>query len=257
VVKGFQAVVETILTKTADHYEAVALAIAPLAKSDTKIALEVIAKLNTSPRREAALVKFVEAVASEPPEITNCDAMASAYGKIKSPSMQALATNAALKGIRSRKQDVAPFIARVISLREWIKAIPDAEDKCQALCSLSEILTEHKAIVATSLFDALNQELSEAWGEVDLGWSKENTGFKIVALMSKSSPDISRDFLAKTELTASYHPALAIRPVQSGLRLRSRAPVAQIQSTTAPRNIRWVTAKHNERWTISDRRRET
>src|SRR5206468_10309365 len=81
----------------------------------------------------------------------------------------------------------------------WMKAIPDAEDKCQALCSLSEVLTEHKAIVATSVCDALNRELGESWEAVDLGWSKVNTGFKIVALMAKLSPNISRDFLAKTE----------------------------------------------------------
>ena len=65
VVNSLESVVEEILTKTADHYEAVQSAIGALARSDYKIALGVITNLNTIERRESALVKLIEAAANE------------------------------------------------------------------------------------------------------------------------------------------------------------------------------------------------
>jgi len=174
-------------------------AIGALARSDTKIALEVVAKLNTAPRREAALVKFVEAVAAESPSDASFAAMNEAYGRIKSIPMRAEVTRVALRGLLSQKKDLASFLPRVIALRKWVTDIPAAEEKCQALCMLLELLLEQKKDVSSSLLDSLSQELGEAWGSVDAGWSKVDAGFKIVALLAECSPEVSRGFLAKTE----------------------------------------------------------
>lgn len=199
VVRSLKAVVGEILAKTADHFEAVRPAIGALARSDTRISLEVIAKLNTAPRREAALVKFLEAVAGESPSIANFAAIDEAYKKLKSIPMQAEATRVVLRSLLHQKRDLAAFLPRVIALRQWVKGIPDAEERCQALCMFLEILLEHKKDVPSSLLDSLSQGLDQAWNAVDAGWSKVDAGFKIVALMAKCSPEVSRGFLAKTE----------------------------------------------------------
>lgn len=198
VIDGLKAVVEEILTKTADHYKAVRPAIGALARSDTKIALEVVGRLNTAPQREAALVRFVEAVAEAPPSIANFNAMTEAYGKLKSLPIRAKATRATLRGLFARKGDLASFIPNVITLRQWITVIPDAEERCQAICLLLEILLDHKSGFSQSLIDSLLKELEDAWVTIDRGWSKVNAGFKIVSLMAKCFPEVSRDFLAKT-----------------------------------------------------------
>lgn len=198
VVDGLSSIVDEILTKTADHYEAVRPAIGALANSDTKTALNVIAKLNTAPRREAALVKFVEAVAAEPVCVASFDAIAAAYRKLTYIPMRAQATRATLQGLLNQKKELRPFIARVIALQRWVKDIPNAEEKCQALCMLLELLIEHRTSVPPSFFDSSAQEMRSAWDEVDLGWSKINSGFKIVALMAEGFPDISREFLNRT-----------------------------------------------------------
>ncbi len=199
VVDGLSSVVDEILTKTADHYEAVRPAIGALANSDTKIALEVIAKLNTAPRRDAALVKFVEAVAAEAPSVASFDAIAAAYGKLRSIPMRAQATRAALRGLLNQKKELAPFMSRVIALQQWVKDIPDAEEKCQALCMLLELVIEHRTAVSSFPFDSLSREMGSAWDAVDLGWSKIDAGFKIIALMAGCFPAISREFLTRTE----------------------------------------------------------
>ena len=199
VIEGLKTVVEEILTKTADHYKAVRPAIAALARSNTKIALEVVGRLNTAPRREAALVRFVEAVAEETPSVASFTALTEAYGKLKSLPMRAKATRAVLRGLLSRKKDLASFIPNVITLRQWITDIPDAEEKCQAVCMLLEILLDHKSAFSQSLLDSLLEELGDVWETVDSGWSRVDAGFKIVSLMAKcSSPEVSRDFLART-----------------------------------------------------------
>ena len=116
VVEKLKAVVDEILIKTADHYKAVLRAIGPLARSDTRIALEVVEKLNTSPRREAALVEVVEAVAAEAPSVAGFNAITAAYGKLRSILVRARAARAALRGLLSHKKEMAPFISHIIYL---------------------------------------------------------------------------------------------------------------------------------------------
>lgn len=203
VVDCLKVVVDEILTKTADHYEAVRPAIKALAQSDAKITLEILAKLNTAPSREAALVKFVQAMAGEHPSDAIFAAINEAYGKLKSVAKRAEATSVALRALMSQKKGLAAFLPKIIAIHEWVRDIPNAEEKCQALCMFLEILVEHKKDVSSSLLDSLSQELEEAWEAVDEGWSRVNAGFKIVALMAKCSPEVSRVFLAKTEKVRS------------------------------------------------------
>jgi len=200
VVNDLKTLVNEIITKTAYHYEAVRPGISALARCDSKIALEVLGNLNTTPSREAAMVKFVEALAAEEPSIGCFDSIAEAYEKLKSISMRARATRVTMLGLLSNKEKLAPYLDRVIAFQKWVMDIPDAEEKCQALCMLLEMLIEHKSSIASdSIFKSLSSELQSAWDAVDLGWSKINAGFKIVALMADSFPTISRDFLKRTE----------------------------------------------------------
>jgi len=199
VISALKMVVDNILTKSADHYEAVRPAIKALARSDAHIALRVINKLNTTPSREAALVQFVEAVAGQVPSDKNFDVIDEAYGQIKSIWALSAAARMALRGLLIQKGEIAPFLHRIIALRKWVSVIPDAEEKCQALCMLLEILLEHEKTTSSTLFSSLSKELEETWETVDAGWTKIDAGFKIVALMAKCSPEVSRGFLAKTE----------------------------------------------------------
>jgi len=199
VIEELRAVIDDILTKTANHYEAVRPAISALAQCDTKSALEVVLKLNTAPRREEGLVTFVEAVASEPPSDTNFAAMTEAYGNLKSIPMKAMAARVALRCLLDQKKEMGPFISKIIPLYQWVNIIPDAEEKCQSICMMLDILLEHKEPISSKLITLLSQQdLMKTWETIDLGWAKVNAGFKIVSVMSKCSPNLSHDFLDKT-----------------------------------------------------------
>ncbi|MDY0039685.1 MAG: hypothetical protein RBS57_05190 [Desulforhabdus sp.] len=199
VVEGLQVTVDEILTKTADHYTAVRPAIKALAQSDTKIALEVLAKLNTAPSREAALVKFMQAIAGEHPSDVTFAVINDAYNTIKSIPKRAEATRVVLRALLTPPKDMAAFLEKIIAIKKWVVDIPDAEEKCQALCMFMELLMEHKKDCSSSLLDSLSKELEMTWEIIDAGWSKVDAGFRIVALMAKSSPEVSQSFLGKTE----------------------------------------------------------
>lgn len=199
VINDLNLVVDEILTKTAEHYEAVQSAIDALARSDSEIALNIISKLNTIERREAAWIKFIEAVATEPPCNKNFDAITEAYEKIKIVPMQSKATRAVLKALLRQKKEFLAFVPQLCSLKSWVCAITDAEEKCQALCVFLELLFEYKNIIPEGLFSNLQQELDNTWKAIDSGWLKIDIGFKIVSRMSECFPDFSRNFLAQTE----------------------------------------------------------
>lgn len=199
VVDSLKIVVDEILSKTADHYEALRPAIRALAQSDTKIALAVISKLNTAPSREAALVNFVQAVANEPTSDAAFAAIEEAYGQISSISKRAEATRAVLRNLLKRKKSLSEHLPKVIALQKWVKDIPSAKEKCQVLCMYYEILLEHRGAISPLFLESLSLELSETWEAVSNGWSKVDAGFRITSVMAKCSPDISREFLTKTE----------------------------------------------------------
>jgi hypothetical protein len=197
VLEGLKNIVNEILMKTADNYKAVRPAIAALARSDTRIALEVIGRLNILPQRETALVKFIEAIATEVPSTENFAALTEAYEKITILPIRAKATREAIHGLLSRKKELNSFVPNIITLHKWVMDIPDAEEKCQVICMLFEILFENKTAF-NSLCSTLLKELSDVWEKIDEGWCKIGAGFKIVSMMAKFSPDISRNFLTKT-----------------------------------------------------------
>lgn len=199
VVSDLELVIDDVLAKTAEHYEAVRAAIGVLARSDSKIALEVIAKLNTVNRREAALVKFIDSVATESPSNDNFTVLEEAYNKIKTSPLRARATRAALKGLSSQKKVLASFLSKLYPFKSWIFEIPDAEEKCQALCVFLVLLFEYKDSVPDTLLTCLQQELHKTWKTIDSGWSKIDVGFKITSLMADCFPDIGRKFLTQTE----------------------------------------------------------
>ncbi|MDA3925466.1 MAG: hypothetical protein PF904_12280 [Kiritimatiellae bacterium] len=199
VIDGLKCVVEEILTKTADHYRVVLPAISALAQSDFKTALEVVSKLNTRPRREAALIRLVESVADEPPSNINFAAINEAYGKIQSVVAQSEATYVVLRALSRHKEDMAPFLPNIIALRSLTMEIHDAELRCKSLCLLMETLLCHKKDVSSALLDALLVELEKTWTSMSYEWSKVDAGFKIVALLAKNLPEGSNTFLDKTE----------------------------------------------------------
>ncbi|PKN35610.1 MAG: hypothetical protein CVU61_01960 [Deltaproteobacteria bacterium HGW-Deltaproteobacteria-19] len=195
---GLKTVVDEILMTTADHYKAVRPAIAALTRSDKIIALEVINRLNTLTSRESALVRFMSAAAAEHPSEYNFSMLAKAYNRIRTIPKRAKATHAVIRGLLSQNKNMSVFITNLTDLAPWVMDIPDAEEKCQAICELYEILIEHKNTISTSILETLLKELEIVWAKIDSGWARVNTGFKIVAIMAKCSPDVSRDFLAKT-----------------------------------------------------------
>ncbi len=199
VVSDLELVIDDVLAKTAEHYEAVRAAIGVLARSDSKIALDVIAKLNTSERREAALVKFIESVATESPSNDNFTVLEEAYNKIKTIPMRARATLAALNGLSSQKKALASFLSKLYPFKSWICEIPDAEEKCQALCVFLVLLFECEDSVSDTLLTCLQQELHQTWKTIDSSWSKIDAGFKITARMADCFPNTSREFLTQTE----------------------------------------------------------
>jgi len=203
VLEDLKSTVDAILIKTAEHYEAIRPAIGALARNDTKIALEVIDKLNTAPRREAALVELLQEIAGEAPSENNFIDMNKAFEKLGSIYMQAKAIHVTLRGLLSRKNELAPYLPRIIALREWTKNIPDAEEKCQALCILIELLIIHKSLVSPSLIDSMTEELVESWETIDSGWSRVDSGFIIVKVLADCSPSVSRAFLNKIEKARS------------------------------------------------------
>jgi hypothetical protein len=196
VLKGLKTVIDEILTSTADHYKAIRPAIGALARSDKKIALGIIDRLNTIDQREAAFVRFMESVSADAPSEENFAALVEAYGKLKTLPMRAKATRSIIGNLLGQKKDMTTFIAKVIALCQWVDDIPDAEEKCQTICMYYEML--HNNAVSKSLLDSLLKKLIEVWNKVDSGWTKIDVGFKIVSVMAKEFPDISRDFLAKT-----------------------------------------------------------
>lgn len=198
VLEELKVVVDDILTKTASHYDAVYPAIGALAQIDTKIALEVVLKLNTAERREMGLVKLVEAIASEPLSDSSFSAIEEAYGKLQFVTMKAKAIRSALQGLLEKKEKLEPFINNIIALHVWAKAIPDAGDKCRALCTIIEILLHHNKCKTDSLVASLQKEMLETWDKVDLEWIKVDIGFESVSLLAKCSPEFSRELLSKT-----------------------------------------------------------
>lgn len=199
VVDGLKLVVEEILTKTADHYEAVRPAISALAQSNAKIALEVVTKLNTAPRREAALIKLVEAIADEPPAEANFAIINEALRNINTTTSRSEATYVILRAISRHKKDMALFLPKIVAYRSLANEIPDAELRYRSLCFLIETLTEHKATLDMTLFDSMLIELETTWNSLDYGWAKVDAGFNIVALLAKCLPEGSRKFMTETE----------------------------------------------------------
>ncbi|MCD2453593.1 hypothetical protein GO003_024745 [Methylicorpusculum oleiharenae] len=199
VVKGLESVVDEILTKTADHYEAVQSGIGALSRSDSKVALGVITKLNTIERREAALVKLIEATASEQPCNESFSAIVEAYNRIKTIPLRAKATRAALQGLSKQKKNLTSFLTQIYPFRQWVYEIPDAEEKCQALCVFLELIFEHQNSLPIGFLSELQEELRRTWNSIDSGWARVDSGFKIVSRMADSFPEISHEFLKQTE----------------------------------------------------------
>lgn len=201
VVKDLEQIVDEILTKTASHYEAVQSAIGALARCESKITLDMIAKLNTKERREAALVKLIEAITTSQPCNENFVATEDAYKKIRTITMRAQATRTALRGLSRQKNNLTSFLSQLYHLETWVEEIPNAEERCQALCMFLKLLFKYKDTVASSFFSRLQNKLHNAWESVDSGWSRVDTGFMISSWMADCFPDFSREFLEKTENT--------------------------------------------------------
>lgn len=199
VLQHLSTAIDEMLQSTADHYIAIKPALMPLSIFDSELALSTIDKINTKPRREDALLSLIEAIASTQPIAQSSRDIQRAYNKIDSVVNKAKATRRALKKFFKERKTIKQSIGEILFLKNWIKEIPNPEERCTAYFSLIDILIENKEYVNDLVLSKTMEDLNDSWNSIHSEWEKIDVGFTYATRIATYSKEKSALILNKTQ----------------------------------------------------------
>jgi hypothetical protein len=181
-----------LLTVTADHYQAVEPAIEALTRSAPERALDLAISLNTEPRRDSARVKIIEVLVQRDVQNVQSSFVEKLLTQIHYPSNYDRALSQLLKGLVGRKNESGCLLPMLIPLVEKSRKMTSPETRCEVLLHIHEICSSHPDKVPPTFLGFIREELRTAWTQIDLGYSRVDTGFRLIAAMATQAPDFAR-----------------------------------------------------------------
>lgn len=188
-----------LLETTAYHYQVCKGIISALSKTKPEMAYDLAVSLNTEDRRDSALLGFITEAIDIKMNKINIGFIVSTMNKIITPELRCRAFIKLLERLNAESDDIDLVISNTLILLNRIKEINDAEEHCKACCLIYSILSKDNESRYEGLLKNMLEDLLKTWDAIDVGWSKVNIGYKIVADLSKVSVDIGKSIFEKNE----------------------------------------------------------
>ncbi|MEL7589469.1 MAG: hypothetical protein AAGU19_22335 [Prolixibacteraceae bacterium] len=187
-----------LLEATANHYQMVEFIIKTITPERPYFVLEIIEKLNTQERRDAALrISTIHYIEENEMDIAYFDIVQKFYLKIQTPNFKDDIIISLIDKFVSLKEKAIKFIPKLLIYKNAIQNIYNTIDKCYALIHILKILDLDNPN-CTKLMDELYERLINTWEVIDVQWRKIEIGFLITKDLVALSKDKAKDFLEKT-----------------------------------------------------------
>jgi hypothetical protein len=183
-----------LLGASADHYEATRDLIKALAGSRTNLAMDVIASLNTEPRRDWAYRDLVASLARTPPQEIDFGAITLAMTAIANSSVRDSALADLINAISHLKFDQKQ-LKTGLQLLDAIRRIGRPEIRARAAAQAAAFLKNQDDAFYTPQSLTLLGVCQDAWSAIDPAWLKLTIGFELVVFLSRAYPETARQFL--------------------------------------------------------------
>jgi hypothetical protein len=207
-----ETVVLQLALSTADHYLALNGIITALAKGYLDKALEYIRIVNTELRRDAILGEVIETLLRRPVTDISPVGLLRVLDEIR----RSVDRDRATQVIMERFADEADVPASVIDgLLPLISSLPKMSDSgraCRSMVCAVNLLRLHPTKARDSLRENIREEIHKRWAQIDMGWSRIDTGFAIAKDLALTSPDDAGRMLLETEKLKNEWRIAAHRP---------------------------------------------
>jgi hypothetical protein len=207
-----ETVVLQLAVSTADHYLALNGIITALANGYLEKALEYIRIVNTELRRDAILVQVIEASVNRPTAEVSPEDLRKVLGEIRRSDDRDRATQA----IMERFADATDLPDRLVDgLLPLISSLPDLDDSvraCRSMVCAANMLYRHPTKERDALREDIRGQIHERWAQIDVAWSRIDTGFGISKDLAITSPDDAVRMLLATETLKNESRIAAQRP---------------------------------------------
>jgi hypothetical protein len=218
---------DSLLTTSAEHYEAAKGAIRALASSFPDLALQVVRSLNTEHRRDQAARELVRQIMKGDVQRISPTMVQAVLDTIEDPFIRSDAQLDVLSTLGRRASSVDSKLAE-----QWrgvllcAHDLRDARDRCIGICHAYQVLVGAADAGGETAADSLLPDLEQSWSAIDVGWVKLDTAFTIARILAGVAPSVASDYVAKgerirAEVALAGHSAT--RTFLAALRLAVRA----------------------------------
>lgn len=187
--------IDRLLVGSADQLPTMRGVIRALARTHPALCLSYIRRLNTEPRRNSALLEFVEATLAVSLEGVDFDQLSVAFDEITDK----LSRDRALANLVTRISAEADStsVDSSVSLRYFglISAITEHSMRCTVACSAYAFCLRQESVTHGAMAEHLLQCVSGAWQRLDRAWEKVDVAFTIASSLSECNRTVAEEYL--------------------------------------------------------------
>ena len=230
-----------LLNNTAEQADVTRRTIQAIASFDASRAIATARSLNTSARREEALLTAIDAIIESEPAHAELEQIRRAYSRLeKSDSRDFVATmvaeyfaRCAARNEENLVRDALPIFADVFF------SVANPMERCRVLCLLHAF--QHGGLYRDSESDkaSIDTRISDAMKLLEPGWQTIETGFRIARSFANHNTSLANRYLRIAEAnreTTAFSSSSAEWSYQACLRLTIRAFAGQIGHGYDPRD---------------------
>lgn len=187
--------IDLLLKDTAYHFKMIENIISTLIIANPIFVFDIIKKINTENRRDAAFELAIQNYISKT-EIENFDfLLINKFNReIKNKSIHENLIILIIDKFYFEKEKVIPHITKITKFFNLISSISNIANKCYIICHSIKILNFNYENYEERINELLN-ELYISWNSIDILWEKIETGFLIARDLSDFSKDKAKEYL--------------------------------------------------------------
>jgi len=187
-----------LLDETAYHFRMVEFVIKTIVTEKPDFILEIIEKLNTQKRKDAALrLATTTYIEENIIDKINFNFVRSCCDKIKDDDIQKDIVITLIDKFITAKNDGILLIPKLLLFKDDLLSINNTIDKCYAITHILKVLTK-EPIQYQSLISDFYNKLKCTWDVIDIKWKKIEIGFLITKDLVDFSKEKAKEFLTKT-----------------------------------------------------------
>ena len=193
-----QEMVDTLLCCTAEQYSICRPILRALVRTHPQQARRLAERLNTSYRRDAALIELVDAACGMSDSQLDLPFLIGLTDAIVDEDARSEGILYVLQRLADSRTLSDMLIDAALPLLAGIKTIPDSVVRLRAFGLFYLILRRHTSGRYAALAEGVSANMASSWESIDEAWVKNDAGYRICSMLADVAPESAREWIERT-----------------------------------------------------------